>query len=214
MSQVGKKNLPKEIMSNELNGMYTITTKGMQKSGWVPSYNQIRHAITQTCNFDAYALYILLLSHYNDKTGQTFATTSLLSKETKWGVKKVSRLITELYNAGFIIVNSGANHKASNFWFPFEPYFDPKDKEMLQARKRSGKINDKNKVSESYGLIKKEKEHQKIADSLNKEYKKDRTYEQWMDYLSSCVASGVTVNLKYDEEAPRSWTGDDDDDIF
>lgn len=132
--KVGAKN--KERVSWE-----RLDKSHMMLKGFTISQNELRMRICRDCGPLAGLLYVQLLSHYNTTTGKCFPSISTLEKETCISKRKISDLITDLYNAGYIIVRSGGKGHSSRYWFPYENSFDAEDIEAKMAYKKKTAMN-------------------------------------------------------------------------
>ena len=164
-----------ELLANGL-------SKGIMLTGFTISNNKIRMSIATEIGPTAALLYVQLYSHKNRTSGKCFPSIEVLSKETGISERKVSELIGELCEAGYIIVRSGGRHFANTYWFPYEPKFDPNDIEVLMAYRRKN-IFSKKKTAPKEALDDIEAESKKFAyskevskalDEMNKSLNKNK----------------------------------------
>ena len=123
-------------------------SKGIMLSGFTISNNRLRMTIATEIGPLAALLYTQILSHRNRKTDKCFPSIPVLSKETGISERKISDLIGDLCEGGYLIVRSGGRHYANTYWFPCEPWFDDGDIEVLMAYRRKN-IFSKKKVTAS-----------------------------------------------------------------
>ena len=102
-------------------------------------------------------LYLIILSHRNTKNGQCFPSISLLAKEMNLSDRNIQRMINELCDLDVLIVNSGKQGIANNYYFPKEDFFK-EDASVAMAYKRKTKFRNKPKpkpiISEEFGFTK------------------------------------------------------------
>lgn len=111
----------------------------MVLSGWIKADNQlIRHIISATSPQTA-MLYLIILSHHNVKNNQCFPSISLLAKEMNLSDRTIQRMINELCALDVLIVNSGKQGVANNYYFPREDFF----KDDVWAYKRKTRFRKK-----------------------------------------------------------------------
>ena len=132
-------------------------TSGMVLTGWIKAGNQlIRHIISETSPQTA-MLYLIILSHRNTNSGQCFPSISLLAKEMNLSDRNIQRMINELCDLDVLIVNSGKQGVANNYYFPKEDFFKA-DADVAMAYKRTTKFRKKPKskpsIMEEFGFTK------------------------------------------------------------
>lgn len=123
-----------------------VDKKGMQLNGFVIVKNELKTKIARDTSPQAAFLYITILSHKNSKTHQTFPSIDVLARELGVSNRTISNLIKELYEAGYIKVNSGKQKIANNYFFPFEDDYNEQLYDSNgHAYKRKTKFRKKNK---------------------------------------------------------------------
>ena len=148
-------------------------TKGIMMSGFTISNNKLRMTIATEISPLAALLYTQILSHRNRKTNKCFPSISVLSKETGISERKISDLIGDLCEGGFLIVRSGGRHYANTYWFPCEPWFDPNDVEVLMAYRRKNIFSKKSiSTKEAQEDIKKSQEEFAYGKSIGESFRK------------------------------------------
>ena len=112
--------------------------------GWIKANNWlIRHIISES-NPQTAMLYLIILSHRNTNSGQCFPSISLLAKEMNLSDRNIQRMINELCDLDVLIVNSGKQGVANNYYFPKEDFFK-EDASVSFAYKRTSKFRKKPK---------------------------------------------------------------------
>lgn len=107
----------------------------MVLTGWIKANNQlIRHIISET-NAQTAMLYLIILSHRNTNNSQCFPSINLLAREMNLSDRNIQRMINELCDLDVLIVNSGKQGVANNYYFPKEDFF--KDDVFAYKRKTS-----------------------------------------------------------------------------
>ncbi len=120
-------------------------TSGMVLTGWIKADNQlIRHIVSET-NPQIAMLYLIILSHRNTDSGQCFPSISLLAREMNLTDRTIQRMINELCALDVLIVNSGKQGVANNYYFPKEDFFK-EDASIAMAYKRTTKFRKKPKT--------------------------------------------------------------------
>lgn len=99
------------------------------------SDSNLRAEICTNFGLSYYIIYITLVSLANEK-GKSYVSMEELHRMTGIGISTIKLNIKVLYDYNYIIVNSGRKGKSNEYWFPKEKFFDPKDEEMLSARKK------------------------------------------------------------------------------
>ena len=121
-----------------------IDQSGMVLSGWIKAGNQlIRHIISES-NPQTAMLYLIILSHRNVKSDQCFPSISLLASEMNLSDRTIQRMINELCALDVLIVNSGKQGIANNYYFPREDFFK-EDTSVAMAYKRKTQFRKKPK---------------------------------------------------------------------
>ena len=108
---------------------------GMVLNGWIKADNQLTRHIISESNPQTAMLYLIILSHRNTKNGQCFPSISLLAKEMNLSDRNIQRMINELCDLDVLIVNSGKQGVANNYYFPKEAFF--KD-DVFAYKKKTG----------------------------------------------------------------------------
>ena len=93
-------------------------------------------------------LYLIILSHRNVKSDQCFPSISLLAREMNLSDRNIQRMINELCRLGVLIVNSGKQGIANNYYFPREDFFKG-DASVAMAYKRKTQFRKKPKSKPS-----------------------------------------------------------------
>lgn len=101
-----------------------VDKKGMQLTGFVMVQNALKIKIARDTSPQAAFLYITILSHKNATTHQAHPSIDLLAREMGVSKRTVSVLIKDLYDAGYIQINSGKQKIANNYYFPYEEDYD------------------------------------------------------------------------------------------
>ena len=101
-----------------------VDKKGMQLHGFTIVQNELKTKISRDTSPQAAFLYITLLSHKNGKSKQTFPSIEVLSRELGVSTRTISNLLSDLYEAGYIIINSGKTKVANNYFFPYEKDYE------------------------------------------------------------------------------------------
>lgn len=120
----------------------------MVLTGWVKADNQLMRDIISTTNPQTAMLYLIILSHHNAKNNQCFPSISLLAKEMNLSDRSIQRMINELCDLDVLIVNSGKQGVANNYYFPKEDFFKD-DADVAMAYKRTTKFRKKPKSKSS-----------------------------------------------------------------
>lgn len=121
---------------------------GMVLNGWIKADNQLTRHIISESNPQTAMLYLIILSHRNTKNGQCFPSISLLAKEMNLSDRNIQRMINELCDLDVLIVNSGKQGVANNYYFPKEDFFKD-DADVAMAYKRTTKFRKKPKSKSS-----------------------------------------------------------------
>jgi len=120
----------------------------MVLTGWIKADNQLmRHIISET-NAQTAMLYLIILSHRNAKSGQCFPSINLLAREMHLSDRNIQRMLNELCALDVLIVNSGKQGVANNYYFPKEDFFK-EDASVAMAHKRKTKFRKKPKSKPS-----------------------------------------------------------------
>lgn len=101
-----------------------VDKKGMQLHGFTIVQNELKTKISRDTSPQAAFLYITLLSHKNSKSKQTFPSIEVLSRELGVSTRTISNLLSDLYEAGYIDINSGKTKVANNYFFPYEEDYE------------------------------------------------------------------------------------------
>lgn len=102
--------------------------------GVTPSSNFLRIDICTNLGSSCYVTYLTLVSAKNEN-GRTQITMKEIADMTGFVTKSIKRNINKLYENGYIIIDSSSS--TNKYWFPKEKFFDEKDEEMLNAKKRT-----------------------------------------------------------------------------
>lgn len=152
-----------------------LDKRGMQLSGFTIVYNELKSRISRDTSPQAAFLYITLLAHKNNKSKQTFPSVNTLAKELGVSSRTISNLLNDLYNAGYILINSGKTKVSNNYFFPYEPDYQEQLNDrtcMPYRRKTKGlkkkEIDDYDYYSNHTELTEEEKELEKELDDLLK----------------------------------------------
>lgn len=106
--------------------------------------SEVAFDILKELNGNCMGVYLTLLSHRNMRNNKCFPSIKRLNEKTGLSEKTIKRILTELYNAGYIIINSGYKGTNSNYYFPkewFYTYF-AKDINQRKAQRRKGVISE------------------------------------------------------------------------
>ena len=122
-------------MSIQKNSWKDIDTTGMVLTNWIKVDNQLIRQIIAGTNAQTAMLYLIILSHRNVKSDQCFTSISLLAKEMNLSDRTIQRMINELCDLDVLIVNSGKQGVANNYYFPKEAFF--KD-DVFAYKKKTG----------------------------------------------------------------------------
>ena len=115
---------------------YPLDMKGLVGTGFVQLENELRLRISVECGPYGLAVYIALLSHFNQTTHKCFPSIETLSRETGISKRKISDVLNDLKDNNFIIIESGGMHHANNYWLPYhEKFVKTKETEKAQRRK-------------------------------------------------------------------------------
>lgn len=109
--------------------------KGMMLTGFTISNNKLRDDISTTLSPVAALLYTTILSHRNTVKQRCFPTINTLHKETGISERKITDLIGELCENGYLIVESGGSRYANEYYFPYEYFFDIDDHDLMKRYK-------------------------------------------------------------------------------
>lgn len=129
----------KKITYEELN------KKGIVQKGFVQLDNELRVKISVDCGPYGLALYIALLSHYNKTTTKCFPSIDTLARETGISKRKVSDVLNDLSDNGYIIIRSGGTHHSNSYWFPYHKDFQETEETLGAYRRKRLNPNKKNK---------------------------------------------------------------------
>lgn len=127
-----------------------VEKKGMQLHGFTIVQNELKTKIARDTSPQAAFLYITLLSHKNSKTKKTFPSIDVLSRELGVSPRTISNLLSDLYNAGYIEINSGKTKVANNYFFPHEEDYDEQmvDRFGYPYRRKTAKFKKKQDYNE------------------------------------------------------------------
>lgn len=122
-----------------------VEKKGMQLHGFTIVQNELKTKIARDTSPQAAFLYITLLSHKNSKTKKTFPSIDVLSRELGVSPRTISNLLSDLYDAGYIEINSGKTKVANNYFFPYEEDYDEQmvDRFGYPYRRKTAKFKKK-----------------------------------------------------------------------
>lgn len=107
----------------------------MVLTNWVKADNQLIRQIIAKTNAQTAMFYLIILSHRNVKNNQCFPSVSLLAKEMNLSDRTIQRMINELCALDVLMVNSGKQGVANNYYFPKEDFF--KD-DVFAYKKKTG----------------------------------------------------------------------------
>ncbi|WP_069999430.1 helix-turn-helix domain-containing protein [Cellulosilyticum sp. I15G10I2] len=124
-------------------------------TGFLQFNNPLIREIIYKTNMQVAMMYCVLLSHRNTENNQCYPSLGVLASETNQIKRTVQRQIDELYDNGYIIINSGRHGIANNYYFPKEKFYD-NCIESQQANRRKNVLSDR--VNKK--LKKKEKQKQ------------------------------------------------------
>ena len=114
----------------------------MVLTNWIKADNQLIRQIIAETNAQTAMLYLIILSHRNVKSDQCFPSISLLAREMNLSDRNIQRMINELCRLGVLIVNSGKQGIANNYYFPGEDFFK-EDASVAMAYKRKTQFRKK-----------------------------------------------------------------------
>ena len=89
----------------------------------------------------AMAIYLTILKHRNIKNNKCFPSIALIAKESGLSEKTVKRVLTDLNDNDYLIINSGMRGISSNYYFPHEWFYQyfQEDVNQRKASRRKGK---------------------------------------------------------------------------
>lgn len=108
-------------------------------NGFTKSNNTIMQQIFERTDATCYAVYMAILAHRNSQTNECFPSRQRIMELTKLSEKTIKRKINELFEAGFIKINSGKQGTANNYYFPLEDFYKEwqmNDKQLMAARRK------------------------------------------------------------------------------
>lgn len=117
--------------------------KASANTGFVKVNNSIMMDILAKTDPECLAIYVVILSHRNWSTNKCFPSRSKIAEETNVSEATVKRKIQKLYETGFLIINSGTNGVANNYYFPREDFFEEwksKDIDQCMAKRKKKAI--------------------------------------------------------------------------
>ena len=120
----------------------------MVLTNWIKADNQLIRQIIAETNAQTAMLYLIILSHRNVKSDQCFPSISLLAREMNLSDRSIQRMINDLCALDVLIVNSGKQGVANNYYFPKEDFFK-EDASIAMAYKRTTKFRKKPKTKPS-----------------------------------------------------------------
>ena len=96
-----------------------VIKDSMMLTGFVTITNdELRSLLYDVPSKTSVAIYIILLSHRNSETGLCCPTIDVLARECNCNVKSVRKAIDDLEQAGYLIIQSGSQHKANHYFMP------------------------------------------------------------------------------------------------
>lgn len=113
---------------------------GIVLKGFISINNELRVRISNDCGPYGFSVYTALLSHCNQKKNECFPSIPTLEKETGISRRKISDVLTDLVENGYIIIKTGGVHNTNKYWFPCEKFFN-KDNIDSQATLRNKRNN-------------------------------------------------------------------------
>lgn len=106
-------------------------------NGFTKSDNKIRYDCLNECSVGAYIIYLTILSHRNSKDQHSFPSTRTIAAEAHMSKRQVGRYITELFEKGYLIIDSGTHGISNKYYFPKEDFYEKFSENQVFARKRS-----------------------------------------------------------------------------
>ena len=106
-------------------------------NGFTKSDNKIRYDCLNECGAGAYIIYLTILSHRNSKDQCSFPSTRTIATEAHMSKRQVGRYITELFEKGYLIIDSGTHGISNKYYFPKESFYEKFSENQVFARKRS-----------------------------------------------------------------------------
>ena len=91
-------------------------------------------------------VYLVILKHRNRVTNKCFPSIATISAESNIGDKTVKKIIGQLYDNGYLNINSGTRGTANNYYFPKESFYDDfdNDTDQLCAKRKKKPFLKKN----------------------------------------------------------------------
>lgn len=94
-------------------------------TGFTQMTNSLMRELIKNVGGDGYAIYSIILSHRNTKTGECFLSYEQIAYETEFSMSKVKRNMQKLLGAGYVQrINNPIPGVASEFEFPLENFED------------------------------------------------------------------------------------------
>lgn len=167
--------------------------------------SEVAFDILKELNGNCMRVYLTLLSHRNMRNNKCFPSIKRLNEKTGLSEKTIKRILTELYNAGYIVINSGYKGTNSNYYFPqewFYAYFEDdinqrlakrKDKTQVITEQRETKVEKENKA-----LSKENEELKKQLMKANEQIKKMMKRKEQEDDEVSPVRKALCYKEKDD----------------
>ena len=128
-----------------------LNKRGICLTGFTKIDNVLRVKISRDCGPYGLALYIALLSHHNRTEDKCFPSIDTLARETGISNRKVSDVLNDLLEFGYIIIRSGGTNHSNSYWFPHEDFYVP-DLNSLQAYRRKNPNPNKKKKAKDEEL--------------------------------------------------------------
>lgn len=119
-------------------------------SSFTKVYASVMDEILSETDSVCLATYIAILRHRNTKTNKCFPSIPTISDIVHVSDRTVKRKIEELYNKGFLIINSGKQGVSNNYYFPKESFFEDwnDNAEQLLAYRRKNTFKKKSESND------------------------------------------------------------------
>lgn len=120
-----------------MNNWTEVDKNGFIMSGFVQTDNALIREIIHMTNIQCAAMYGIILSHRNTETDKCFPSYALLANETNQSIATVKRQTSQLYEKGFIVINSGKQGIANTYYFPREKFYKGSDESGMAKRRKN-----------------------------------------------------------------------------
>ena len=114
---------------------------GMVLSGFVKMNNELVRQMICECGMQVAMCYMIILSHRNTETNKCYPSINTLAEECGVCTRTIDRMIKELYDRGYLIIDSGKQGIANTYYFPKEEFY--KNEGVCATRTKKGNFEKK-----------------------------------------------------------------------